>query len=223
MPWSTSSTPANTSILIKTIPMKKIAAFILASSLICCGEAPEKKNDPSSSPETPQQVSSKVALPSGDYSSLLLNYECDMTASEVAKIMNLPETDVKRIETILPARCVFEIQGYGSNALGGTQMAFGTAPVPKRDIQREIQSRLKDQANNESMFGDGIKLSETGDSYISITPRLGRVEILNENYDNAFFFNVSQRGIYKRTPEKHEELMEKTIALANYVLKKHKK
>jgi len=68
-----------------------------------------------------------------------------------------------------------------------------------------------------------IELSETGDCYIRIMPHIGRVNIYNENYNGAFYFTYSQRGIYKRTEEEHAALGEKTIALANYLLKKHKK
>ena len=70
----------------------------------------------------------------------------------------------------------------------------------------------------------GIALSKTGDCYIARMPMHGRVIIYNENYDNAFMFNYSPKGIYKgRTDEQHTELGKKMIDLANYLLKKHKK
>ena len=73
------------------------------------------------------------------------------------------------------------------------------------------------------MLGMGIELSETGDCYMARMPHVGRVIIYNENYDHAFYFQYSQKGIYKgRTDEQHAKLGEKTIALANYLLKKHK-
>ncbi len=146
-----------------------------------------------------------------------------MDANEVAKILNISETDVSIPEFTQAGSCSFEIKGFGENALGGTIMTWGATPFSKADSKKEIQGFLKDQENNESMFGMGIELGETGDCYIARTPHVGRVIIYNENYDHAFYFNYSQRGIYKRTAEQHAALGEKTIALANYLLKKHRK
>lgn len=206
--------------------MKKILALVLIGSfLISCGEAPEKKNDQRTTIEdTPQAAEPMKAKASADYSSLLLNYQCDMTEAEVAQVLNIPGADVKRIESKIPGgRCDFEIQGFGKNALGGTAMMWGSTPFSKADSKKEIQSALKDKENNENIMGMDIELSETGDCYIRILPHVGRVLIYNENYDHAFYFEFSQRGIYKRTKEQHQALTEKTIALANYLLKKHKK
>ncbi len=203
--------------------MKKLVSSIFfLALLISCGET--KKNE--TQKET-KQVSKKEttteALPSGDYSSLLLNYECDMDAAEAAKVLNIPESDVSIPEFTQAGNCSFEIKGFGKNALGGTILTFGATPFSKADTKKEIQSALKDKENNENIFGMDIELSETGDCYIRILPHVGRVVIYNENYDHAFYFTYSQRGIYKRTEEEHTALTKKTIALANYLLKKHRK
>lgn len=205
--------------------MKKIAALVMTGLfLISCGEATEKKNDQiNTSLDKPQSEEPVKTAASADYSSLLLNYECDMTAAEVAKVLNIPETDVSTPEFTQTGNCSFEIKGFGANALGGTILSWGATPFSKSDNKKEIQSRLKAKENNESTFGMDIELSETRDCYIAITPHVGRVNIYNENYDSAFYFSYSQRGIYKRTEEQHEKLTKKTIALANYLLKKHKK
>jgi hypothetical protein len=206
---------------IKT--MKKIALLlVIGSFLIACGEATEKKNDNAATPETPQKAVEEKTVSSADYSSLFLNYECDMDTSEVANVLNIPETDVSIPEFTQAGNCSFEIKGFGENALGGTILTWGATPFSKADSKKEIQSALKDKENNESMFGMDIELSETGDCYIRILPHVGRVVIYNENYDHAFYFSYSQRGIYKRTEEQHAALTKKTIALANYLLKKHK-
>ncbi len=204
--------------------MKKIATLlVIGSFLIACGEAPEKKNDNNTDSNVkPQSSEPEKATASADYSSLLLKYECDMTAAEVAKVLNIPEADVSIPDFTPAGSCSFEIKGFGENALGGTILTWGATPFSKADSKKEIQSALKDKENNESMFGMDIELSETGDCYITITPHVGRVNILNENYDGAFYFSYSQRGIYKRTEEQHAALTKKTIALANYLLKKHK-
>ena len=203
--------------------MKKfVSSIFFLALLISCGET--KKNETQKeTKEVSKKETTSEALPSGDYSSLLVNYECDMDAAEVAKVLNIPETDISIPEYTQAGSCSFEINGYGKNALGGTIMTWGATPFSKADSKKEIQSALKDQENNESIFGMDIELSETGDCYIRILPHVGRVIIYNENYDHAFYFDYSQRGIYKRTKEQHEELTKKTVALANYLLKKHRK
>jgi hypothetical protein len=205
--------------------MKKILVLVLIGSfLISCGESPEKKNDQrTSSEDTPQAAEPMKAQASADYSSLLINYECDMDVPEVANVLNIPETDVSIPEFTQAGNCSFEIKGFGKNALGGTILTWGATPFSKADSKKEIQSALKDKKNNENIMGMDIELSETGDCYIRILPHVGRVLIYNENYDHAFYFEFSQRGIYKRTEEQHAALTKKTIALANYFLKKHKK
>ena len=204
--------------------MKKIALLlVIGSFLIACGEAPEKKNDNNTdSNAKPKSSEPAKATASADYSSLLLNYECDMDAAQLARVLNIPETDVSIPEFTQAGNCSFEIKGFGENALGGTILTWGATPFSKADSKKEIQSALKDKENNESMFGMDIELSETGDCYIRILPHVGRVVIYNENYDHAFYFSYSQRGIYKRTEEQHAALTKKTIALANYLLKRHK-
>jgi len=203
---------------------KLVSIILLLGVLISCGETKEKKNDQKTSQDKTQPAEVSKTLPSADYSSLLVNYECDVTVAEVAKIFNLPETDVSIPEFTQAGKCSFEIKGFGKNALGGTIMTWGATPFSKADSKKEIQGFLKDQENDESMFGMGIDLAETGDCYIARTPHVGRVVIYNENYDHAFYFEYSQKGIYKgRNDEQHAKLGEKTIALANYLLKKHKK
>lgn len=204
---------------------KSIPILIIVLLVIACGESQKKSaQEQKENIENPKKMIQNASLPSGDYSALLLNYECDMTAAELAQIFNIPEADVNIPEfAALAGRCSFEIKGFGENAQGGTIMSWGATPSSKAESKKEIQSFLKDQENNESMFGMGIDLAETGDCYIARMPHVGRVIIYNENYDHAFLFSYAQRGIYKRTEEEHEVLTKKTIALANYLLKKHRK
>ncbi|MGB5368827.1 MAG: hypothetical protein WBN18_00200 [Flavobacteriaceae bacterium] len=203
--------------------IKTIGIALIFGILISCGETTEQKKDQNTDPGKAPTTAADKPLPSADYSSLFLNYECDLTAAEVAQIFNIPEADVVPIETKMPNRCDFEIKGFGKNARGGTAMMLGATPISKADGKKEIQSALKDKENNENIFGMDIELSETGDCYIRIMPHVGRVIIYNENYEGAFYFAYSPAGIYKRTEEEHAALGAKTIALANYLLKKHKK
>ena len=202
---------------------KTIGSALMLLAVISCGETAEKKVEQNTDQTSPKNEESGKVLPSGDYSSLLLNYECDMDAAEVSRVLKIPETDVSIPEFTQAGNCSFEIKGFGKNALGGTILTWGATPYSKADSKKEIQSALKDKENNENIFGMDIELSETGDCYIRILPHVGRVVIYNENYDHAFFFSYSPRGIYKRTEEEHAALGAKTIALANYLLKKHKR
>tara|TARA_R110000765_G_scaffold115714_4_gene208684 strand:- start:3728 stop:4342 length:615 start_codon:yes stop_codon:yes gene_type:complete len=202
---------------------KTIGSALMLLAVISCGETAEKKVEQNTDQTSPKKEESGKVLPSGDYSSLLLNYECDMDAAEVSRVLKIPETDVSIPEFTQAGNCSFEIKGFGENALGGTILSWGATPFSKADSKKEIQSALKDKEKNENIFGMDIELSETGDCYIRILPHVGRVIIYNENYDHAFFFTYSQRGIYKRTEEEHAALGAKTIVLANYLLKKHKR
>ena len=117
---------------------KLVSIILLLGVLISCGETKEKKNDQNTSQDKSQPAEASKTLPSADYSSLLLNYECDMTAAEVAKIFNLPETDVSIPEFIQAGKCSFEVKGFGKNALGGTIMTWGATPFSKADSKKEI-------------------------------------------------------------------------------------
>ena len=80
--------------------MKKIALLlVIGSFLIACGEAPEKKNDNNTdSNAKPKSSEPAKATASSDYSSLFINYDCDMDVAEVAKVMDIPETDISLSE-----------------------------------------------------------------------------------------------------------------------------
>ncbi|NCO63591.1 MAG: hypothetical protein GW839_09925 [Flavobacteriales bacterium] len=187
------------------------------------------KNEASDSIKSKYENSKKEetgkTLPSADYSSLLVNYECDMTAAEIAKVFDIPETDVSVPEYQRAGRCAFVIKGFGQNTLGDeTVIQWFLENVGKAQVKKEIQNYLKDQANNKSVLGMGIEMSETGDSYVAKIPMSGRAVIMNENYDSWLLLSYSQKGMYKsRTEAQHAALGEKTMALANYLLKKHKK
>lgn len=206
--------------------MKKlVSSILLLGVLISCGETKEKKNDQNISEDKSQPIEASKTLPSADYSSLLVNYECDMTPSEVARALSIPEADVSLAEYQYPGRCTFVIKGFGENTLGDdTIIVWFLEKLGKAQVAKEIKSYLDDQANNESVLGMGIQLSDTGDCYITKQPMHGRVAIMNANYDSWMFLSYNPKHMYKsRTQEQHDALGEKTIALANYLLKKHKK
>jgi len=206
--------------------MKKLPfiAFVFAV-LLSCGETKDKKNDQNTSQDKSQPVETSKTLPSADYSSLLINYECDMDVAEVAKVLNIPETDVSLAKYQRPGGCSFSFKGFGQNGLGDdTAIIWYLEELGKAQVNKEIKSYLDDQANNEEALGMGIDLAETGDSYIVKRPMNGQVVVMNANYDNWLVLSYSPKHLYKsRTQEQHDALGEKMIALANYLLKKHRK
>ena len=148
-----------------------------------------------------------------------------MTPSEVAKVLNIPETDVSLAKYQRPGGCSFSIKGFGQNGLGDdTAIIWYLEELGKAQVNKEIKTYLDDQANNEEALGMGIDLAETGDCYIARQPMRGTVVIMNANYDNWLALSYSPKHLYKsRTQEQHDALGEKIIVLANYLLKKHKK
>ncbi len=193
--------------------------------LTACGETKEKKNDPNTGQDNPQKAENSETLPSADYSSLLVNYECDMSVAELANALNIPEADVSIPKPHRQGQCGFIIKGFGENQLGDeTPIIWFMEDLGKAQVKKEIKSYLDAQNNNESVLGMGIDLSETGDSYITRQPMHGRVAIMNANNDSWLLLSYSPKHMYKsRTQEQHDVLGKKMIGLANYLLKKHKK
>jgi len=203
---------------------KLFSSILFLALLISCGEA--KKNEAQKeTKEVTKKETTYEALPNGDYSSFLVNYECDMDAAELAKILNIPESDVSLAKYQRSGACSFSVKGFGQNGLGDdTAIIWYLEELGKAQVNKEIKSYLDDQANKEEALGMGIELSETGDSYIVKRPMNGQVVIMNANYDHWLVLSYSPKHLYKsRTQEQHDALGEKTITLANYLLKKHKK
>ena len=203
---------------------KLISSILILGLLISCGET-KKKESKNEEQEVSKQETAIEALPSADYSSLLVNYECDMDVAEVAKALQLSETDVSLAKYQQPGACSFSVKGFGQNGLGDdTVITWHLEELGKAQVNKEIKSYLDDQANNESVLGMGIDLSETGDTYIARQPMHGRVVIMNSNYDKWLLLSYAPKHLYKsRTPAQHDALGEKMIVLANYLLKKHRK
>ena len=201
--------------------MKKISYILVIIFIsISCSSNNENENidNIKSTKEEPKMTKAK---PSADYSSLFNNYTCDLTAEEFAEATGIAISTVEVAKSYSPNHCYFNLSGFGNKPF---ILRFGSTKSRKADIKKEIDEFLKREKNNENIMGMAIQLSETGDSYITLTPHVGRVNILNENYDNAFFFEFGQRGIHKgRTKDLQEDLTQKMVILGNYLLKKHKK
>ena len=209
---------------MKTLSSIIIPTLILLATIISCGEMKTKQAEKEPKENSIKETISET-LPSADYSSLLINYECVMDVTEVANALKIPDSDVSIPKPHRPGQCNFSIKGFGQNGLGDdSTVIWYLEELGKAQVNKEIKSYLDDQANNEEALGMGIDLSETGDSYIVKRPMNGQVVIMNANYAHWLVLSYSPKHLYKsRTQEQHDALGEKMIVLANYLLKKHKK
>ncbi len=223
----------------------------IAFLFVSCGEAPKK--------DTAQQGEKKSteknnyvteSLPSADYSSLLIDYSCDMSITEVAKALEVSETDLSIPEyskkPYYPkSTCYFSLKGFGTGPDGDSPFRMHTAKMTKAEVKKEIKGYLKRKNDGlEDITKTYVVEADTKDCYIATQLRYGRVIILNENYDNAFVIQygtankivdnddhklVKQNAAgtenpnTDRTTEQHKELTKKVVKLANYLLQKHRK
>ncbi|WP_157483728.1 hypothetical protein [Maribacter hydrothermalis] len=207
--------------------MKNTIALLFLSLVIACNESPKKEGV--SKTDTVQQVSLEKeennAMTSGDYSSLLTDYKCDMRISEVAEVLKVPESNLSQTDNSSENKCSFELIGFGKNTLGGdSHISWSSAPSSKKQNKKEIASYLERKEDGIKIMGMDIELAETGDCYIAQQPAHGRIIIYNENYDHAFLIHYGIKSANNnRTKEQHEELRLKMTDLANYLLQKHRK
>ncbi|MBT8185568.1 MAG: hypothetical protein KJN76_12060 [Eudoraea sp.] len=205
--------------------MKKIICFsLIGFLLLACGTDEKKENSEG------KEVDAKVApvseaMPSADYSTLLLEYSCDMDIAETAKVLGVSEVDLAIPDYATPDKCYYNLKGFGESVLGdGSSLMWGPLPSSKRQNKKEIAGYLEREKKNQNFMGMGIELAETGDCYLAYQPAQGRLIIYNEHYDQAFLINYGQKNANTdRTEEQHEALRKKMTDLANYLLKKHRK
>ncbi len=205
--------------------MKNLLNIILSCLLfIACGETSNKKVEQQvvATSSEKEEITNNT---SADYSSLLTNYKCDMSVSELTKILGVPESDLALLESSTTDKCTFNLAGFGEKALtGGTRLYWGPSPSSKAQNKKEIKSYLERKNEGIKIMGMDIVLAETEDCYIAYQPAHGRVIIYNDNYDTAFLLNYGQKNVNNvRTDEQHEALRLKMTDLANYLLQKHRK
>lgn len=209
----------------KTFYMKTTIALLFLSLLIACDEKPKKQEI--GKPDTAQVSSKKVeanTIESGDYSTLLSNYKCDIQISELADVLKVPASNLSVSENVSENQCSFNLKGFSENNIRKeTQILWGPFPSTKKQNKKEIASFLERKEEGLKIRGMDIKLADTGDCYLAFLPSGGSIIIYNENYDNAFRLSYGTKNSYMRTPEQHEELRLKMTDLANYLLKKHRK
>ena len=191
-----------------------------------CNTAAKKEGNKTAENKTKvEEKETYKSIKSADYSTLLTEYKCDMSISEVAEILEVPESDLSIAEYTTEGKCYFVLKGFGKNTLtGGTGILWGPSPSSKAQNKKEIKSYLEWKQEGVKIMGMDIALAETGDCYIAYQPAHGRLIIYNENYDTAFLINYGRKSSNnQRTDEQHEALRLKMTDLANYLLKKHRK
>jgi len=212
--------------LFNLLVMKHTIVLLFFSLIIACNENPKKEDVSKSDAEqiTSKKVESNSMI-SGDYSTLLTNYNCDMSISEIAQVLKVPESDLSITSNVRENECTFNLNGYGKNTLDGvSRITCSSAPSSKKQNKKEIASYLDRKEAGLKIMGMDIQLAETGDCYIAHQPAHGRIIIYNENYDQAFLIHYGIRSANTdRTKEQHEELRLKMTDLANYLLQKHRK
>jgi hypothetical protein len=207
--------------------MKNTVTILILTLLLSCNNSTNKV-DVSKADIKEESTSPNEAKPmnSGNYNSLLVNYSCNMTDSELAKVLDVKEGDVSISEYSEPSKCVFNLKGFGENVMEEvTLISWGLQKSSKARNKKEIQNYLKNQKElgENVRLGMSIELAETKDSYIAQQPAHSRVIIYNENYDTAFMLYYGRKGEFKRSDEDHKKLRLKMTDLANYLLNKHRK
>ena len=205
--------------------MKNITALLLIILFIACQSDKKQSSTESNTTSTSDVKTNNNRLKYGDYSSLLINFDCNMTISEVAEVLELPETAISTSDYQRKGKCSFNVKGFGTNTLGDkSTISWGPFPTSKAQNKKEITNYLKRKKEGLKIMGMDIQRAETGDCYLAYQPAHGRLIIYNENYDAAFIINYGRRNANTdRTKEQHEELRLKMTDLANYLLKKHRK
>ncbi|WP_400080504.1 hypothetical protein [Winogradskyella sp. R77965] len=164
---------------------------------------------------------------SADYSSLFNTYSCDISVAELAKALQIPESDISRGENQSEEHCVFQLKGFGKEYNEtGSRLRFGPDMSTKNGNKKIIMDLLKEKKKSPTgmLMGRDILLTDTGDCYISFQPLQGRIFILNENYDRFFTITYGLKAsVQNRSKEQHDALTKKVKDLANFLVSKHKK
>ena len=232
----------------------KTYTLVLGLTLLflSCGEAPKKDTAQQGEKNTEKEYDVTESSTSADYSTLLIDYNCDIDAAEIAKAMDIPpadiartnskdrvkktfdlsETQVEKLNKLNKEKakdnkeCKFEIKGFGVDNFGNDMViSLHSTEMKKTDIKNEIKGYLRRKSDGlEKITKMYIEESDTKDSYIATALRYGRVIIYNENHNGAFLISYGiNNANNNRTEEQHLALTKKVVNLANYLLQKHRK
>ncbi len=206
--------------------MKIYLTFIAIFLLVACKLETKDNSSTTAKNETNQEVA--ISNNSGaDYSSLFKTYTCDVSSTDLAKILQIPVSDIGEQTSESSNKCLFKIKGFGEGHDDtGTTWRLMLVPSSKGQNKKEITALRRDKAELPSgiLMGRDIVLADAGDCYISSQPKRGKVRILNENYDRFILITYQTKGSVKgRTEALHDQLNLKVKDLANHLVTTHKK
>ncbi len=206
--------------------MKKLIIPIAIVLLVACKSETKDNSSTTAKNEAKQEVT--ISSSSGaDYSSLFNTYACDVSSTDLAKILQIPASDISAQTSESPNECLFKIKGFGEGHDDtGTTWRLMSVPSSKNQSKKEIAGLIKDKAELPSgiLMGRDIVLADAGDCYIASQPRRGKVRILNENYDSFIVITYQTKAsVQGRTEEQHDQLKLKAKDLANHLVTTHKK
>jgi hypothetical protein len=187
--------------------------------MACNGKQKKEAKTISDSKSEDKEQTELKDLSTDNYSTLFMDYKCDISIEEIAKLLNVPITDIEMPSNINNGKkCVVR---YSRKGIYESNLTWGSVPASKKGTIKAINKALKYKEEGVSILGSDIVIAETEDCYLLRTPVNGRITIRSENNDGAFQIFYGSKG--KRTKVQHEEMKVKMTYLANYLLKKHRK
>ena len=158
------------------------------------------------------------AKKSADYSSLFTkgNDIC-LSISDMAKATGFPSSSITKKTGNDKSYCINKIKLPNGKTMN---LNYGTMAWSKADIQKNINTYIKNKKRKEVMYGMEIELSETGDTYLAHQPLHGRLLMLNANYEAIVTIDYAKVGFKLEEKKKAKKY---AVKLANYLLQKHKK
>lgn len=207
--------------------MKKQITLIAILLVMACKQETKTETAVSTSNEPKQEIVTQHTS-SANYSSLFDAYNCDITIVELAKVLDIPASDIILGKNNSAEHCVFILKSFGEGYENtGTKLRFGPSFSTKNNNKKVITKSLEEKRempNGKMHAGRDILLTDSGDCYIMFQPAHGRTLILNENYKRLFMISYGSKASVKgRTKEQQDKLAQKTKDLANYLVSKHKK
>lgn len=205
--------------------MSKYVTLIAIILLVACKSETDKDTKETVQNEPKKEVATQNNS-SADYSSLFDTYSCETSITEIAKVLQIPATDITLGHNSSAEHCVFQVKGFGKGYDDtGSRLRFGPSFSTKNQNKKVIKDHLKEKEEmpNGMIMGRDIILADAGECYITLQLLQGRVIILNENYEQMFMITYGNRpSVQERSKEQHDALTKKIIDLANYLVTNHK-
>ncbi len=202
--------------------MKSITLLAITITLLLCfacgsKEKKDKRTD-FKEEETKSVKTSKERdinlKQNGDYTELYVETgNCKITTEQLAEALGISENKVTPNNSY-QGSCWFKVLGPDNLE---TNYGISLEKFSNSVVNQEINNAQKQELMD-------IRLSETGDTYITRHPVQGFLLLLNPNYTNTIKVSYSyfNRNGPKPTPEQQEERKQNTYKLANYIINQYK-